>query len=157
MNLDEFLKENPDTLGCLTQKYLRFYWKAFPSPVHVLWKWDKNTDMTKYRLLSASSSSSCVLTWGPNGAGNRIPPNGQTTHYHTPSPGVFLVLILCLTNSTLTAQHGFIDFFFFPQTGPHASICWWDDELFKRDDLFKIASLKRHICLITKFTPNDCL
>lgn len=57
MNLDEFLKEDPDTLGCLTQKYLRFYWKTFPSPVHVLWKWDKNTDMTKYKLLSASSLS----------------------------------------------------------------------------------------------------
>lgn len=38
MNLDEFLKENPDTLGCLMQKYLRFYWKAFPSPVHVFVK-----------------------------------------------------------------------------------------------------------------------
>lgn len=138
MNLDEFLKENPDTLGCLTQKYLRFYWKAFPSPVNVLWKWDKNTDMTKYKLFSASSSSSCVLAWGINGGweGNSSETDVQH-HYDIPSHGVF-ILILCLTNSTslLTTKHSFIDFFSFPQIlpMPHASIWWWDDELFNRRD-----------------------
>lgn len=100
MNLDEFLKENPDTLGCLTQKYLRFYWKAFPSPVHVLWKWDKNTDMTKYKLLSASSSSFPSSSTCNGCGGGAIPPN-RSQHVDSLSLAIDFFF---KTNSALTTN-----------------------------------------------------
>lgn len=145
------------------QKYLRFYWKAFPSPVHVLWKWDKNTDMTKYKLLSASSS--CVLAWGLNRDGKGIPVGGWTTHYDIRSPGAVL-LILCLTNSTLTAQHSFIDFFSSSPSSysssvhtlemPYAFSGWLDGELFNREVAFKMTFMKGMTLVIMKFIPNYC-
>lgn len=67
--------------------------------------------MTKYKLLSASSSSSlcvyivCDQGWGGNST-NRL-----TTHYDIQRCRGS-VLIFCLTNSSLTTQQGFIDFFF---------------------------------------------
>lgn len=101
--------EYPDTLGCLMQKYLRFYWKAFPSPVHVLWKWDK-----KYRhdkIQTAQCFIFFLFPWVRPGQRHQgeIHPKPEQCTTVLASPGV-LLLILCLTNTTLTTKgfHRFV-------------------------------------------------
>lgn len=144
MNLDEFLKENPDTLGCLTQKYLRFYWKAFPSPVHVLWKWDKNTDMTKYKLLSASSS--CVLAWGlKRGRGGNPTKQTNNTLRHPESWSPAIDFVFNQIHSHNTTQPHWL-FFFRLLLNADGMVNYLIEKMFSGNTIHVIKCIPHYCC-----------